>query len=302
MNEIQELSADINVITAEINSYKQVAGQAIFEIGKRLKHVKENDLQHGEYTAWLSSINMSQSVAYKYISIYKEHEKNPSYHLLTNDFTNNLDKMYHISTLSAEQQKETFPTSKGEEKKPGDMTVKELRELKQQLKEAESQAEQARKNERIALKRAEKAESKPPEVIERVIEDETKINKLNQELKQIRQEKIRIESIMNQEKQDAESYRVLQKELSELKGKRDELEREIESARSIAKFIVNIEKALQEDLAPMKYSKALNIHRNDPVIIENVQEILIQVENWCDEVRGLLPSENYINAEVIDYE
>ena len=47
LNEIK-LSDDLTTIETEIKSYQNIAGQSIFEIGRRLKHVKENDLVHGE--------------------------------------------------------------------------------------------------------------------------------------------------------------------------------------------------------------------------------------------------------------
>ena len=71
MNEIS-LSSDINVISAEINSYKQIAGQSIWEIGRRLNYVKENDLAHGEFGAWLEEIEINHSTANKFMKIVKE--------------------------------------------------------------------------------------------------------------------------------------------------------------------------------------------------------------------------------------
>ena len=71
MNEIQ-LSKDINILTAEINSYKQLAGQSIWEIGRRLNYVKENDLAHGEFSKWVSEIGIQEREAQRFMKIANE--------------------------------------------------------------------------------------------------------------------------------------------------------------------------------------------------------------------------------------
>ena len=69
MDELQ-LSNDLTTIETEIKSYQNIAGQSIFEIGRRLKHVKENDLAHGEFGKWLEKVNLNQRVAQQMIKIY----------------------------------------------------------------------------------------------------------------------------------------------------------------------------------------------------------------------------------------
>jgi Protein of unknown function (DUF3102) len=49
-----------------------IAGEAIFEIGRRLKHVKENDLAHGQWSKWCESIGMDRTTAYRFIKVYDE--------------------------------------------------------------------------------------------------------------------------------------------------------------------------------------------------------------------------------------
>lgn len=97
-----------------------------FEIGRRLKHVKENDLAHGDWTEWCEEdAGIPTSSARKFIKVAEE--------LSTNRSTSNtlgLDALYLIATLPETERDTTHTTSRGEEKNPEDMTVKELRELK----------------------------------------------------------------------------------------------------------------------------------------------------------------------------
>ncbi len=119
---------------------KQVAGQAIFEIGRRLKHVKENDLVHGEWEKWCREIGMSRSKATRFIAVYSEWSENG----LTSNQTS-LDSLYHIATIpeDARSTPHKIPST-GVTKTVDEMTVRELREVKKVLKEAEQDKKKKR--------------------------------------------------------------------------------------------------------------------------------------------------------------
>lgn len=190
MNEVQ-LSNDLTTIETEIKSYQNIAGQSIFEIGRRLKHVKENDLAHGEFGKWLSKINMSRSTARRFIKVANSPELNsPSMANLGTSI------LYEIATLPEEEREKEHLTSSGEKKTPDEMTQRELRELKKQLKQRDeqnaqlqSQVEQAQRSEEIARKKLEDEQNKEPEVIEKYTEPEDyqSIKNMNEHLESERE-------------------------------------------------------------------------------------------------------------------
>lgn len=189
MNELQ-LSNDLTTIETEIKSYQNIAGQSIFEIGRRLKHVKENDLAHGEFGKWLEKVNLNKSQASKFIKVSEEFsEISPGKNL-------GLTVMYELATLPDEIREEPQELRNGEVKKPSDMTRKELEDLKRQLKQRDeqnaqlqSQVEQAQRSESIARKQLENAENREPEVVEKYTEPEDyqSIKNMNEHLESERE-------------------------------------------------------------------------------------------------------------------
>ncbi|MBA8759846.1 DUF3102 domain-containing protein [Staphylococcus schleiferi subsp. coagulans] len=117
-------------------------------MGRRLKHVKENDLAHGEWSNWLKSVNLNRTQATKFIKVSEEFSDDSTWNQI------GLSAMYMIATLPEEERTVEHKTSNGEVKKPIDMTNRELEDLKRQLKQRDeqnaqlqSQVEQAQRSE-----------------------------------------------------------------------------------------------------------------------------------------------------------
>lgn len=165
MNELS-LSNDLNKIEFEINYHKQIAGQSVWEIGRRLNHVKENDLTYGEFGSWLEKVNINHSSANRMMKVSKELPKSDTWQNLGNR------ALYLIATLPEEEREKEHQTSTGETKQVDEMTVRELEEVKKRNKEMKSQLEQAQRSEQIAIDQLEKEENKEPEVIEKEVTKE----------------------------------------------------------------------------------------------------------------------------------
>ncbi len=119
MNEIA-LSNNLNQIELEINHHKQIAGQSIWEIGRRLKYVKERNLTHGQFGSWVESIGIARTEASRFIKIAEEI---PNLGTYTNLGTKAL---YLIATLPEEEkQAQLNRIEQGD-----NPTVRELQDLK----------------------------------------------------------------------------------------------------------------------------------------------------------------------------
>lgn len=204
MNEVS-LSNNLSQIELEINHHKQIAGQSIWEIGRRLNHVKENDLVHGQFMEWLEKVGINYREANRMMTVAKKLPNVTSWSHLGNR------ALYLLATLPEEEQQEQI-----EKIEQGDTpTVKELEEVKKKLK-LKDQALEAVKGE---LERA-----KAVKPIEKVIEKEVTPDdyKATQELN--KQLLAKNKELSDSEQAANERVQIIESQLKELMDQRQEVD------------------------------------------------------------------------------
>lgn len=228
MNELS-LSNDLSQIELEINHHKQIAGQSIWEIGRRLNHVKENDLAHGQFGKWLEKINLGHAQANKYMKVANE---------LPNSYSGRnigVNALYLISTLPEEQKQEEL--NKVEEGNPS--TTRELQKLKQQISLKEKRIQSlTQTNEDLEFQASQKQQVIEKEVIKEVPvipHDYDGLKSDNQQLSQaLKEARIKADAAIERNEFIENQYNILLKERAEVNEKSEKYE-ELSKAIKTAK-------------------------------------------------------------------
>lgn len=216
------LSNNLAQIELEISHHKQIAGQSIWEIGRRLNHVKEKDLAHGEFGGWLDKIGIHYREANRMMTVAKQL---PNVTTLSDLGSSAL---YLIATLPEEEKEEQIQRIED-----GDTpTVRELQEVKRKLKLSQQANELLRdENEKI---KSSKVEVK--ETIKEVVPDDYKATQdLNRQLLEKNKELSKTVKAMEErsefiEKQLAETL-AQREEVDKKSAQYDELTRAIEESQ-----------------------------------------------------------------------
>lgn len=291
MNDLEstdnQLSTDLVVITEEIRSYQRQAGKSIWEIGKRIAQVKNSDLAHGQFMPWLESIGMNTSVAERFMKIADVLEESDTYQSL------GYQALYLIATLPEDERHQEHELASGEVKEPIDMTVRELQEVKRQLKAAKSNNQQLQAE----------IDSRPEKVVEKAPADYEDLREIAQYATQ-REKNLngRIDDL-KQKLEDAEadsaSAKELQRQIDNLGNTKRKEEAKVIAIRDFAELKTKVE-TLLEMVAPVVFSADLaQFSANDPVI-DNLSQTIGQIEQWASEMRELMPKSDFVEGVIVN--
>lgn len=307
-NEIQ-LSNNLTTIETEIKSYQNIAGQSIFEIGRRLKHVKENDLAHGEFGKWLENIGMHKQQAHRFMKIADEFQNSNSTLVLHLG----IKALYQLATMPEEQRNHAIEhgveTKKGK-KRIDEVTTTEIEKYKKQLKQRDeekaqmqSQLEQARKSEQTAIKQLEDEQNKTPETkteYKEVIPDNVK-----KKLDQIENNK---KLLQQKEKENREIRKKLREQEEELRKQQDKANEQfiqdglsdeeiISRQRVLAETnLLEIKEYTDEFLNKVSINTfrdaaiAKSSQRTKNMIYESAEEVI----RWAESIKNKINTNNFV--------
>lgn len=300
MNELI-LSDNLNQIELEINYHKQIAGQSIWEIGKRLNHVKENDLAHGEFMEWLNKINLNWSEANRMMKVAKEL---PNYSTLSNLGSTAL---YLIATLPEEEKQEQIQRIED-----GDTpTVRELKEVKNKLK-LSRQANELLKGENEALK-ASKVEVR--ETIKEVVPDDyiatrelnkrllVKNKELSDSMKAIEERSEFINNKLNEmlaqrEEVDKKSaqYDELTRAIEESQGQLNNVQKQISAYKNITSLLQKGNDFLAS-MGGLIYADEKNVLKADGIVRDEFDSFISRGLRFFNDLNDIRKEGNILEGE-----
>lgn len=287
MNEIQ-LSNNLQQIELEINWHKENAGKSIWEIGRRLNHVKENDLVHGEFMTWLKEIKIEHTQAKRMMKIARDIPNSATLHHL------GTTALYLIATLPEETKQEQLQKIEQGESP----AVRELQDLKRQLKEKDNQI--------AALTDSynELANHPQPTPVVKTVEVKTEVipsdyeqlKQANEQLKKLQHDHQQLLNERAEVDEKSRKYDELNEAIQISHGLLNETQRKISEYNNLHKLIKESNEFLNKASA-LVYSDISGIMQTDVMARNEIKYLTDNLERFTKDLNQLLSSNLIIEGE-----
>lgn len=284
MNEIQ-LSNNLKQIELEINWHKENAGKSIWEIGRRLNHVKEKNLVHGEFMTWLEEIKIEHTQAKRMMTIAKDIPNSATLHHL------GTTALYLIATLPVEAKQEQLQKIEQGETP----TVRELQDLKRQLKEKDKQI--------AALTDSynELANQPQPTPVVKTIEKEVIPSDYEETKKQLERLTNEHQRLLNERKtvnEKSQRYDELTRFIKEAEGKLSDTQKKIAEFKEVHRLIKESNQFLLKASA-LSYLDIGRAVTEDPFVKRELESLLSNIERFSKNIKDLT-QQSVIEGEIIN--
>lgn len=290
MNEIT-LSTDLKQIELEIQHHKQVAGQSIWEIGRRLNHVKENDLVHGEFIEWVEKQGIAYREANRMMKVASELPNMTNWSHLSSR------ALYLIATLPDEEKEQQLERVESGEHVP----IKEIEELKREIARKENRIQEQENKLKIKDDQINHLNNRPPEVIEPSDYQSLKSN--NADLKRQLDETSRQLDRLHQERQKHEEksikYDQLTQSIQEMEGKMNRTQKLIATQKQVYE-LVDLSKELLTKITPIPYLVDAEFVRENEVAKRELMNIADQTNKFLNNLNEILKENRIIEGVIIN--
>lgn len=292
-NEVKEfLNRKENELSGIYTDYSKEVGKVCFEAQQALAdHNNE-----GLFAQWIESVGLKRQRAYEYINIYKYAVR----------ITDN-EKLEIFSqqpkSLQVEMSKPSADEKLNNSVFNGDVTThKKYKELEKKLKQAQSEKEQAKRSEQLAIEQLEREQNKEPKVITETVEKEVvpddyeDLKRMNQSLKNEIEFANKKYSMLEASTRSAKE---LEQKIRSLEDREQSVTQRIEAIERLNHLEEEFEKFFDTKVAPMRF-KPITDELYGTNATQRIRQLVETARHWVEEMEDVLPQRDIQYAEIIE--
>lgn len=115
-----------------------------------------------------------------------------------------------------------------------------------------------------------------------------KVKELENQISELKAEKNILERKVKLNQEESDKYNKLKTEIEFLAKQKSDLGRQIDSATELAGLTVRLQKLLEDELAPIKFKRCMEVLDSSNVCVRNLEDIITKLDNWSQEMKKLL--------------